>query len=361
MAKITFNNKAGDFYPTLKKRVDEYFTKNNVKKTGNWKLYHKSVILIALFITLYILVVFQYLTPGLSLLACALLGLVSASIGFNVMHDACHGSYSTNDKLNNIMGHSLNALGGTCFLWKQKHNIIHHTYTNVDGVDDDIAKSPTIRQCHTQKWVPAHQIQHLYLPLVYIISSFAWIFIMDFQKYFGQKIYTTPAWKMDFKEHFIFWATKVIYISLFMVIPIYQVGFLPWLAGFWAMHATMGFALGIVFQLAHVVESTHFVEGYEDTKIDEEWAVHQVVTTANFARKSSIINWYVGGLNYQIEHHLFPKMSHVHYPKISQIVIDTCKEFGIQYNDYPTMWSAVKSHFRLMKEFGKRPAVLPVH
>jgi linoleoyl-CoA desaturase len=355
MAKITFNNKKGDFYPTLKEKVNAYFEETGKKKTGSWAIYHKAIVLFALLIACFGIVLFGDFSNGIKLLVCGIMGLVSASIGFNVMHDACHGAYSTKSWINEMMGYSLNVLGGNSYFWKQKHNIIHHTYTNVDGVDDDIAKLPTIRHCETQKWYPAHKVQHLYLPFLYMISSLFWIFFMDFQKYFKKKIYTTKAWKMNRKEKIVFWITKISYVAIWVVLPISLFGFLPWLAGFMVMHAVMGFTLGVTFQLAHVVENTHFYTGYEDTKIDEEWAITQVLTTANFARKSAVVNWFVGGLNFQIEHHLFPRISHTHYPALSEIVKQHCEEYNVPYNDAPTMWSAVKSHFKMMYIFGRGP------
>ena len=361
MAKITFNNKKGDFYPTLKEKVEQYFEQTGKKKTGTWAIYHKAVILFAILIAGYVMAVFGDYSNAWKLVIVATMGVVSASIGFNVMHDACHGSYSTKKWVNDAMGYSLNILGGNSFFWKQKHNVIHHTYTNVDGVDDDIAKMPTIRHCETQPWLPVHRIQHLYLPFIYMISSLYWIFFMDIQKYFKRKIYTTKAWNMDSKEKVAFWITKIYYVGVWVVLPISMVGFLPWLAGFLVMHAAMGFTLAVVFQLAHVVENTHFYNGHEDTKIDEEWAITQVLTTANFARKSAIVNWFVGGLNFQIEHHLFPRISHTHYPEISEIVKQHCEEYGVPYNDAPSMWSAVKSHFKMMRIFGQGPGLVPAH
>ncbi|MFM2387848.1 MAG: hypothetical protein RL660_2605 [Bacteroidota bacterium] len=338
----------------MKQRVDAYFVENNKSKTGNWALYHKAVVLFALLVFCYVTLVFFTPSAPIAIALCVILGLTMASIGFNVMHDACHGSYSDSKATNNLLGYSLNILGGTCFLWKQKHNIIHHTYTNVDGVDDDIAKSPLLRHCHTQEWKPMHKVQHLYLGLVYAITSLAWVFIMDFQKYFSNKIYRTERWTMDTKEHIIFWGTKVFFVAVYMALPIYLLGFNTWLIGFLITHVAMGFVLAIVFQLAHVVEHCEFVPAYDDKQIDEAWAIHQVRTTANFARTNKIVNWYVGGLNFQVEHHLFPHVSHVHYPAISEIVKQTCKEYDLPYNDFPTMWGAVKSHFKMMKEFGQR-------
>jgi linoleoyl-CoA desaturase len=290
------------------------------------------------------------------------LGFILASIGFNIMHDACHGSYSEKGWVNDLMGLSLNALGGNAFIWKFKHNVIHHTYTNVDGIDDDIAKSPLMRQCNTQKWVPAHRFQHIYVVLVYAISSFAWVTMMDFNKYFKRRIVSTTLQKMDRKEHIVFWLSKVLYVAFYIVIPILCVGWKTWAIGFTFMHLTMGLVLALVFQLAHVVEHAEFEYiGEQDSKrIEEEWAIHQVKTTVNFAPKNKLISWYVGGLNYQVEHHLFPRISHVHYPALRNIVKETCQQFGIAYNEFPTMTKAIASHFRMMRQLGRKPIPGPV-
>ncbi len=358
MAKITFSNSNNDFYQSVKAAVEEYFTQNKIKKTGDWRLFSKTIILIGSAITMYLLLMLVNMSALPALLICALLGFVFASIGFAVMHDANHGSYSTKTKLNDFLGLSANALGASSFFWKQKHNIIHHTYTNVDGIDDDIAKSPIIRQCESQKWVPAHKVQHLYLLPVYSLSSIFWIFVMDFTKYFSRKIYTTDAWKLSTKSHIIFWATKAMYLTFYIVLPIMVWGFLPWVVGFLVLNATMGLTLSLVFQLAHVVENTEFEHVPLDaTKhIETAWAEHQMKTTANFAMGNKVISWFVGGLNYQIEHHLFPRVSHVHYPAISKIVMEKSAEFNMPYNKYDTMSEALASHFRVMKSLGKKPA-----
>lgn len=356
MAKVTFNNKNKAFYNALKINVDKYFEANNLRKTGNWRLYSKTLVLVPAAITIYVLLLTVSFPAIIALLLCAVLGLILASIGFNVMHDACHGSYSSKKWVNEVFGLSLNALGGNAFIWKFKHNIIHHTYTNVDGVDDDIAKSPIMRQCDTQKWVPAHRFQHIYVVLVYAISSMAWVALMDFNKYFKSKVYNTPLQKMDLNEHVVFWLSKVLYALFYIALPIYAVGLGPWAIGFIVMEVALGLVLALVFQLAHVVEHAEFeVAGIEPLQIENEWAVHQVKTTANFAPRNWLINWYVGGLNYQIEHHLFPRISHVHYPAISNIVRNTCAQFNLHYNSIPTMSKAIASHFRMMKRLGQKP------
>lgn len=359
MFKVTFDNRDTAFFTALKTSVDDYFTERRLKKTGNWKLYAKTVTLIPAAVAIYVSLLVFPLHWLPAVLLCGLLGFILACIGFNVMHDACHGSYSSRKWINNLMGLSLNMLGGNAFIWKFKHNIVHHTYTNVDGIDDDIAKSPLMRHCSTQKWVPAHRYQHIYMIFLYAISTIAWTFLQDFQKYFNRKVHNTELQKMDLTEHIIFWVSKVLYIVFYVLVPALVVGWLPWLIGFLCMHVVLGLTLAVVFQLAHVVEETGFVQAIENDpqKIEAAWAVHQVNTTSNFARRNKIISWFTGGLNYQVEHHLFPRISHVHYPAISDIVKKTCQQFDLAYHEFPTMWKAVVSHFNFMKQLGRRPAL----
>lgn len=357
MYKVSFTNKSSSFHQDLKSSVEDYFSTSRIQKTGNWKLYSKALTLVPAAIGLYVLLLGVHLPLISGMLVSGLLGFVLASIGFNVMHDACHGSYSNKSWINNLMGLSLNLLGGNAFIWKFKHNIIHHTYTNIDGIDDDIAKSPAMRSCESQKWVAMHRFQHIYVVLLYAISSLLWVSLMDFNKYFKGKVHNTALQKMDLNEHIIFWLSKLLYVVFYIMLPVHYVGWTAWAVGFSCMHITMGLTLALVFQLAHVVEDAAFVfaPGTEPQKIEEEWAIHQVRTTANFAPGNKIIGWFVGGLNYQIEHHLFPKVSHIHYPAISGIVKEVCSKHQVHYNEFRTMTAAVGSHFRMMRMLGKKP------
>lgn len=356
MAKVSFNNKNSLFFTDLKQEVENYFTVKQLKKTGNIKLYIKTIVLVPAAVLIYILLLTVTMPAWVALLLCAIMGVVLASIGFNVMHDACHGSYSSKKWVNELFGYSINALGGNAFIWKFKHNIIHHTYTNVDGVDDDIAKSPVLRQCSTQVWKPFHRFQHIYIVFVYALSSIAWVALLDFTKYFTKKVVSTPLQTMNTKEHILFWTSKLLYVVFYIAIPIWAVGAAKWAIGYLTMEFVLGFVLAIVFQLAHVVEETEFEHaGTEPLMIENEWAAHQVKTTSNFAPKNKIISWLVGGLNFQVEHHLFPRVSHVHYPAISKIVEEKCKEYQLPYHSISTMSKAIASHFRMMKQLGQPP------
>lgn len=354
MPKVTFDNSSNLFFQSLKQAVDEYFSSRNLKKTGNWKLYTKTLILIPLAVAIYLFLILAHYPAVLGIGLSGVLGLTLAGIGFNVMHDANHGSYSEHKWVNDLMGLTQNALGGNAYIWKIKHNIIHHTYTNIDGMDDDIANNPWLRQCSTQKRLAIHRYQHIYLPLLYSVSSMIWVFVFDFTKYFSKRINTTPLRPMDTKEKIIFWSSKLLYFMFYVVIPIICVGWLPWLIGIITMHMVMGFTLSLVFQLAHVVEQTKFeVADLSPKVIESEWAVHEVKTTANFAAENKVITWFVGGLNFQIEHHLFPRISHVHYANLSKIVREYCAKFNLSYNYYPTMTKAIRSHIIMMKQLGK--------
>ena len=356
MTKVTYNNRNAVFFASLKRAVDSYFEQTGFKKTGNIHLYTKSVVFILAALGLYTMLLLIKIPVPAGIAVSVLLGFILACIGFNVMHDAKHDSYSSSKWVNKTLGLTLNALGGNSFIWKQKHNIIHHTYTNIDGVDDDIAKSPFIRMCRSQRWVSAHRAQHLYTPLLYAASSMIWVLYQDFEKYFKKKICNTQLRKMTVADHILFWSSKLLYILFYLVIPMAVLGWQLWLLYFVCLHVGLGLTLSVVFQLAHVVEETtfEFADG-NDKQIENEWAIHQVETTANFSAGNKFISWFAGGLNYQIEHHLFPRISHVHYPALSRLVKAECHAFQLPYNSIPTMSGAIASHFRFIKLMGQKP------
>jgi linoleoyl-CoA desaturase len=242
-------------------------------------------------------------------------------------------------------------LGASVAMWKNKHNTIHHTFTNIDGVDDDIEAGGMIRMAETQPHKGIHRIQHYYWPALYSLLYIYWLAFTDFKKYFTGKVGVVPIRKLSVAEHIGFWGWKAIHITMVAVVPIYVLGFFPWLFGFLIMTAITGLSLSVVFQLAHVVEGATFAksEVADPAQIESEWAVHQLQTTANFATRSRVLTWLLGGLNYQVEHHLFPRISHVHYPDIAKIVKETCEEFNVQYQEFRTFAEALNAHVRHLK------------
>jgi linoleoyl-CoA desaturase len=354
MTAPKFLSQANSFHAEMRKRINDYFIEVGKAKTGNYSLFIKAIILSVSFALVYVHLVFFTPPVLLALAECIILGGLTAAIGFNVMHDGAHGSFSKYGWLNELAGLSLNFLGANVFLWKTKHNVVHHTFTNIDGVDDDIDARPFLRLCETQKKYKIHRYQHLYFWAAYSLLYLYWVLFTDYEKYFTGKVGNMPIKPFTPKEHIIFWSFKVMHLGLFIAFPIYMVGFLPWLIGFLVYGMVTGFVLSMVFQLAHTVEDTQFPVAIQpENQIESEWALHQLQTTANFATKNKVITWLVGGLNFQIEHHLFPTISHVHYPAISKIIKQLCEEYGVRYIEFPKTRMAVASHIAHLHQLGK--------
>jgi len=345
---------AKSLHAELKRRVNLYLEEHAVIGTGNYKLFSKAIILISLLVLTYIHLVFFTPPAFYAILECILFGGLIAAIGFNVMHDGSHGSFSKYNWLNKLASSSISLLGASRFMWASKHVTIHHTFTNIDGVDDDIEVGALMRMAPTQKHYILHRFQHIYFWVLYMLLYIFWIFFADYKKYFSGKIGSVEISKMSTAEHIEFWAVKLYHMAAFVIVPIYMVGWLYWLVGFLVATLFAGFVLSIVFQLAHTVEDTSFPVAIQpENKMPDEFAAHQILTTANFATKSKLVSWLVGGLNFQIEHHLFPKVSHVHYPAISKIVKEACADFKLNYIEYPTVLSAIKAHFNYVKQMSK--------
>jgi linoleoyl-CoA desaturase len=350
-----FSNVPHSFHTELKRRISDYFEQVGKSTTGNYSLFIKAIVLVLSFLFIYVHLVFFTPAPWLAIIESIALGGLTAAIGFNVMHDGAHGSFSRYKWLNDLAALSVNFLGANNFMWKSKHNVIHHAYTNVDGIDDDIDARPFLRLCESQKYYKVHRFQHLYFWAAYSLLYLWWVFVTDYKKYFLKRIGNVPLKKMSTSDHISFWSFKVLHLILFVALPIYTVGFMPWLIGFLVSGLFAGFVLSIVFQLAHTVEHTHFPVANPDTgKMEDEWAIHQLKTTANFATRNKLISWWVGGLNFQIEHHLFPKISHIHYPEISKIIKKACADFGVPYIEYPKMRIAVASHVNYLKHLSRK-------
>lgn len=355
MQTAKFAHPNPSFYGELKKRINAYFDQTGKATTGGIRILSKAIFLFSALVFLYIQLVFFTPEAGwLSLLLCGLLGFFTSALGFNVMHDGAHGSFSKYSFVNKIASNAAELVGASQFMWNMKHNVIHHAYTNIDGIDDDIDAEPFLRMAPTQKKYKFQKYQYIYFWFFYAVFYMYWTFFSDFNKYFSKKIGDMPLKKMKRKDHIEFWGYKVIYFGLFVAIPIIRLGWLDWMLGFLTFTLTAGLILSIVFQLAHTVEDTQFPVPQMGTgKLEDEWAVHQLKTTANFATKNKFICWFVGGLNFQVEHHLFPRISHIHYPALNKIVKSTCREYNVIYIEYPRMCNAVASHIGFLREMGK--------
>jgi linoleoyl-CoA desaturase len=289
------------------------------------------------------------------------MGFGLAGIGLSIMHDANHGSYSNKSWVNDMLGYSLNIIGGNAFNWKVQHNVLHHTYTNIHDVDEDISPRGVLRMTPHGPWKPFHRFQHMYAWFFYGLMTLVWVSVKDFVrigKYekdgLVKRQKTTIA-----KEWLILVGSKIVYFIYILVIPmmVLSVTWWQWLIGFLVMHYIAGFILAIIFQPAHVIDGTQYPLPDEEGKMENSWAIHQLHTTTNFGNNNAVLSWYCGGLNFQVEHHLFPNVCHVHYKKISAIVKQTAAEFGLPYKNADTFTQALVLHGKLLKELGKKPAM----
>ena len=343
------------FFSTLNKRVNRYFKDNNITRYGNRTMVIKTVVLLTAYLGSYAAILSLSVNPWLLLPLALLMGVAMAGIGMSVMHDSLHGSYSSNQTVNQWVGYSTYLIGANPFVWKVQHNVFHHTYTNIHGLDEDIKTKLVLRLSkHAPlQWINKYQYVYVFFlygfnTLFFIISDF--IKLMNYHRT-GMIKQQKSALRKELSK-LIF--TKVLYLFFTVALPMLITPLLWWqvLIGVFAMHFTAGYILTLVFQLAHIVEEVEQPLPNEEGNIENAWAEHQLYTTANFARENRLLNWYVGGLNYQVEHHLFPHICHVHYYDLSKIVEQTAQEFQLPYLAKDTFLEALQSHVRMLKTLG---------
>ncbi|KQS91853.1 acyl-CoA desaturase [Chryseobacterium sp. Leaf394] len=355
--KVKFSSTSNSrFYATVRGRVDLFFSQQNLSQHANASMWQKTAFFLTGFVGIYIVII-SGLTPLWALLPLSvLLGMFSAFVGFNVCHDAIHGSLSGNKKVNKFFGFIFNLIGANPYVWSITHNVVHHTYTNIPGHDEDIIVAPgLIRIAEEDKVNSIQRYQHWYAFPLYSLASLSWVFRKDYLKFFQKKIGAHQS-KHPKLEYFNLFFYKALYYFLFIILPllVLDVSWWQFLIGFLLLHIAEGLTMGLVFQLAHVVEGTDFPLPNEKGQMEEAWAEHQMRTTANFATDNKLAAFFLGGLNRQIEHHLFPKVCHIHYGDISEIVKETALEFNLPYNENKSFGSALRSHFVTLKRFGKQ-------
>lgn len=355
---ITFSRTNGqEFTRVLNKRVRAYFKESSKSMYANTNMKIKTIFMTSLYI-----VPLSFLLSGLvqeiwlTGIMYLLMGFGTAGIGLCIMHDANHGAYSKKRRVNNFMGNLVNLIGGYAPTWRMQHNILHHTYTNIHNYDEDIQPPRFLRFSPNEKHLNIHKYQHLFAWFFYGLMTFSWITLKDFnQLYRYRNLGIIKTEKDSFRKLlYTLYFVKFFYYLTVIILPILIID-IPW---YWipifvfVLHFVAGTILAHVFQTAHVVSETDFVEVGDEKHIDEAFAIHQMRTTANFAPKSRVFSWLIGGLNYQIEHHLFPNICHVHYKEISKIVRKTAQEYNVPYNSYPTFFSAVASHLKMLRLMG---------
>lgn len=352
------NDKGLDFIQNLRQRVDEYFHTRKISKNANIGMVLKTVFMLALYFIPYSLSLSGLIDNAWIIWSLWLLmGLGMAGIGLSVMHDANHGAYSSRKWLNELLGYMMNIIGGSSSNWRMQHNILHHSYTNIDGADEDISITKILRFSPHQRLKKIHKFQQWYAWVLYSLMTIDWIIFSDYFQLarYHKKGLTKGLGKSYTGLKIELALSKLVYFSYIVIIPLIVIDIKWWqfLLCFLTMQLTCGFILAIIFQPAHVVPSSEYPLPDEKGKLENSWAIHQMRTTADFAPNSHFFSWFVGGLNFQVEHHLFPNICHVHYRKLSAIVKATAKEFGVPYYYQKTYLGALWEHWKMLRFLGR--------
>lgn len=321
----------------------------------------KSVLMLALFIAPLIIINMGIVaSTWLLFLLYVTAGLGMAGIGMGIMHDAIHGSYSLNKTVNRYLGYTMNLVGASASVWRIQHNVLHHTYPNITGADDDINAPIFLRFSPNAKRYWLHRFQFVYAWFFYCLSTISWITTKDFVRINRYRKMGFFNKRNEFRNEVskvILW--KLFYYTFALVLPLIIVPLASWviILAFISMHLVTGFLISTVFQIAHIMPGVEFPMPDENGLIAGDWCLHQMATTTNFAPSSGLLSWLIGGLNYQVEHHLLPNICHIHYKNLSGIVADTAKEFGLPYHSKKTLGGAIGDHIKMLHSLGRTAPV----
>lgn len=347
-----------EFVNTLRQRVAAYFEEKGVSRYGNINMVLKTITLLAIYLVPYGLMLSGVVThPALLLMLWVFMAFGMAGIGMSIMHDANHGSYSPSAKVNRWVGYLINIVGGSSFVWKIQHNLLHHSFTNIEGHDGDIDAGGILRLSPNSERRFYHRFQYIYAWFLYGLMTLNWATVKDFKQFlqFRAKGLTAKGRGLFAWQFSRMTMAKLSYYVLLLVLPMLLSPVAWWvtLLFFLSMHFIAGVILSAIFQSAHVMPQVEFPQPNEAGRMETNWFVHQLQTTCNFSPGSRVFSWFVGGLNYQIEHHLFPNVSHVHYRHLSRIVRETAQEYGLPYNVRGNFFDAIWNHTKELYYLGK--------
>lgn len=355
---VLFTQRHG-FRKLVTERVDAYIAENNLSARDVPVMYLKSAIIVACWLGIYLLLLLGGFPLWANALLCVALAFAMAGMGLNIGHDANHGGYSNSPRINRLMGLTMELFGSSSFVWRARHNV-HHIYPNIGGKDEDLETGGLIRLSPHQEWKPHFRLQMWYAPLLYSLVAFDFLRRDALVFSTGRTAQDHRYPKMKASDRIVFIAGKLFFFGYTLALPML---FFPWwqvLIAFVIIMVIMGLITAAVSVPSHLVEAADFPEPVGvPLHIENEWAIHQVQATVNYAPDNRLVSAYVGGTNYQIEHHLFPHISHVHYARLAPIVRKTCEEFGIAYSVHPTMGSALLGHARALRELGRKPGSTP--
>jgi linoleoyl-CoA desaturase len=348
------------FHAVLRRRVAAHFEATGCARTGGGAMHAKTGLILAWFAASYaLLLAVGGASAWLAVALTISIALATAGIGFSVMHDANHGAYARSRAVNRAWGLALDFVGASSYVWRFKHNVQHHTYANVDGLDADIDAGPFLRLAPSQRRRALHGAQHVYAWPLYGALAIKWWFVDDVLDVVRGRLGGHAFARPRGAELLAYLAGKAAFVGWALAVPllVFRSG---WVVALFVLGSlTLGVVLATVFQLAHTVPEAEFhAGGPGERRMATGWAEHQVRATVDFAPANRLLGWYVGGLNFQVEHHLFPDVCHTHYAALAPIVAAACREHGVPHRTQPTLGAALAAHYRHLRALGRR-AVAP--
>ena len=346
----------------LADRVGAVLAAPGVLADAHRRLQRKAVAVASWYLGSY-LAVLAAPAPGWGALACVSLGLSMAAVGFNIQHDANHnalfatGGVRRLTSANRLAGHAINAIGGDADRWIGGHVRRHHSAPNVVGRDDDIDLAPFGRLAPSQTWRPWHRYQHLYLWPLYSVTAVA-ILVGDVTATLGEsRTGDRHQRRPTVGAYVALLGSKAAFLAVLVGGPLLVHTGWSVLLGAVAVTAVAGVLLGVVFQLAHAVEEADFRQA--DAPAAGGWHAWQIQATVDFCHgrgpTARAVTWFLGGLNYQIEHHLFPSVPHTAYPVMAPVVAEVCAANGLRHRVQPTLRGAIRSHHRHLRALAAVP------
>ena len=342
------------FHRELRRRVEAEFKRTGTRQRDSAQMYLKTIIILSMFALSYVALVWFAGNWWQGLGLAFVLGTATALIGFNIMHDGGHQAYSRHPWINRLTALALDMVGGSSYIWQWKHGRFHHTWVNVSGHDSDIDLGVLGRLSPSQPRRPWHRWQHIYLWPLYGVTAIRWHLYGDFRDLISGTIGERPFSRPRGWDLARLLLGKLVFFTLGFGLPLmfHPVGTV--LLFYALVSAIAGVLLALVFQMAHVVEEADFPRPDASGRhIDAPWAIHQMQTTVDFSRDSRVLSWLIGGLNFQIEHHLFPRISHVHYPLVARVVEATCRDYGVPYLTHRSFAAGIASHYRWLRQLGE--------
>ncbi|MCB0665722.1 MAG: acyl-CoA desaturase [Saprospiraceae bacterium] len=340
-----------EFKEVLFERLNSFFKDNQLSRKADWEMKLKVTLALVWWLGSYLLLYALELNYWQFFLYYIFMGLGQTFMFLNIAHDANHNAISNNRYINKALSYVLDACGISSYMWRVMHNKGHHSVMNIHGEDEGIFAHGIFRFSPHAPWKKMHRYQHIYVWLMYWITTMDFLFVKDLEYLLLKDNKHIQEMKIPTSEYVIIIGSKIFYLFYMIALPVLILGFSFWqvLLAFVITHFIMGMIAAWIIQIAHLLDINQFPA----SRNEYDFVDHIFATTTDYATRSRLANIICGGLNHHVVHHLFPHVAHTHYPPLTKIVKETAQEFGVDYRENPSMYEAIVHHVKLLKKLGE--------